>query len=502
MKTFLLTDNETGQKYEVDAVDQNEAEAKLAQSLGVDLEESTADMVGGFLSDLGSSVMEDIRSQRPPTQEEAVGAMRSVGEGLTMGWLGEGEAGIRSMLGDKTFAEELKQRNLEQMAFEKDYPIAATVGEVGGAIMSPINKIPGLGLLSKYEKGGVVARTGAAGVRGGTTGAIYGAGKNEEDRASGALEGAKWGAGFGIGGQLLQDVFKAANRTVQAFVKRADDDLTVGKLKDANDAAWKAVDKNKLLGQDKLQDLFMETSTVAAKLNYLPETMRNVTNLRRLLQSYGQGNKVMTVGQSQSLRQKMWDLYHAPKASPTEKEIIRNAINSLDDKIDAALGAGNSSMRIARQTHQKYKSAELVHEAFKEAAAKGGNTAQQYKNTVESLLRSRDVKRYFSQEQVDALKKFRELTASESAMKKLSSLSGENPLLKMLNIGAAVADPKWMAVWLGSKAAGAGSKASAKKRASDLVKMIGGEKVKGITRTAFPTRTSGAFIEDEGRLMP
>jgi hypothetical protein len=230
--------------------------------------------------------------------------------------------------------------------------------------------------------------------------------------------------------------------------------------------------------------------------------MRNVTNLRRLLASYGQGNKVMSVGQSQSLRQKMWDLYHAPKSSPTEKEIIRNAINSLDDKIDAALGSGNSAMRIARQSHQKYKSAELVHEAFKEAAAKGGNTAQQYKNTVESLLRSRDVKRYFNQDQIRALKSFRDLTTSEKAMNQLSKLSGDNPLLKMLNIGAAVADPKWMAIWLGSRAAGAGSKAGAEKRASDLVKMIGGEKVQGISRTAFPTRTSGAFMEDEDRLMP
>lgn len=504
MATFRITDNETGEKYDVNATDQAEAEAKLSQYLGVDTAEepSTAQQVGDFFGDIGSSFMENIRSQRPPTQEEAVGAMRSVGEGLTMGWSGEGEAGLRSMLGDKTFAEELKQRNLEQMAFEQANPEAALVGEVAGAIMSPVNKIPGLGILGRAEKGGVVARTSAAAARGAGTGAFYGAGKNEEDRASGALEGGAWGAGFGIGGQLLQDVAKASNRTVQAFFKRADDDLTIGKLRDANDAAWKAVDKNKLLGQDKLQDLFMETSNAAARLNYLPETMRNVTNLRRLLASYGQGGKVMTVGQSQSLRQKMWDLYHAPKASPTEKEIIRNAINSLDDKIDAALGSGNSAMRIARQSHQKYKSAELVHEAFKEAAAKGGNTAQQYKNTVESLLRSRDVKRYFNQDQIRALKSFRDLTTSEKAMNQLSKLSGDNPLLKMLNIGAAVADPKWMAIWLGSKAAGAGSKAGAEKRASDLVKMIGGEKVQGITRTAFPTRTSGAFMEDENRLMP
>lgn len=502
MATFRITDNETGKKYDIRANDAAEAEAKLAQHLGVSTEQEEPGMVSGFF--------ENLRGMRPPTQEEAMGAMRSVGEGFALGFGGEAEAGVRSMLpGGGTYEEELAQRNVEQQAYEQANPEAAIAGEVAGAVMSPIGRLRGPAEFEKLaQSGSALVRGGYGAGRGAVTGGIYGAGKSEEDRIEGAKEGAATGALFGFGTQLAADATKALGKTVGAMFKRADSDLHVDKLEQAKNAAWKAVDKKagNIIGSKDGEAIYTKASDRAAEYGYGPDdgkikALRNVlSNKFGVGQPEGAAPKVINLKEAQRLRERMWKLHNS--GDEVEKVVIRGAIDDLDDAIDAALGAGDKSMRIAREAHRQFKNAETLQKAFDRAEMDGGNTATKYRNAIKSLLRNEREMRFFKPEQQQAMQDFLKYSSSESAMKALGSLSGDGSgFMRILQIGSTAMDPRLAALYGAGMVAKKGSEATAKQRASELVKAMS-EGAKSTARTQVPTRAIGALMDDEERLMP
>ena len=115
-----------------------------------------------------------------------------LGQGLTMGWGDEIEAGIRSKFFNEPYETALPRIRSEYGQYAKQYPITQGVSEfVGGAV-------PGVGMM--FVPGMQPAGLMRLGALGAASGAISGAGSaTEGDRASGAGSGAVFGGGLGVG---------------------------------------------------------------------------------------------------------------------------------------------------------------------------------------------------------------------------------------------------------------------------------------------------------------
>ena len=132
-----------------------------------------------------------------------IGLARSaLGQGLGMGWGDEGEAWLRSKLGEGSYDDLVRRIRSEQSAFGERYPITSGVSEfVGGAAPGIAAMfIPGMQPVAGQQ---VARSTGAALARlaatGALTGAVSGAGSADEgDRAAGAAAGTVLGGAFGV----------------------------------------------------------------------------------------------------------------------------------------------------------------------------------------------------------------------------------------------------------------------------------------------------------------
>lgn len=171
----------------------------------------------------------------------------STAEGLTGGLLG---AGLGARQGDEETPESAKARwsnAAEMRRLREEAPIASTVGEVGGMVLSPLNKAGEL-VRAPLAGASVASRIGANVAGGMASGVLFGAGKTLSDAALGdvdlaaeqLLSGAGLGAllggaGGGLGGAIEEGARAVLPRAV-TLAKRAQtalDDI-------ANDATIRA----------------------------------------------------------------------------------------------------------------------------------------------------------------------------------------------------------------------------------------------------------------------
>ena len=136
--------------------------------------------------------LSDLVTGREPVNPYSNTARAILGQGLTMGWGDEIEAGIRSKFFNEPYETALPRIRSEYGQYAKQYPITQGVSEfVGGAA-------PGIGMMMipGMQPAGLM-RLGALGA---ASGAISGAGSATEDnRTSGAGSGALIGGGLGVG---------------------------------------------------------------------------------------------------------------------------------------------------------------------------------------------------------------------------------------------------------------------------------------------------------------
>jgi hypothetical protein len=128
-----------------------------------------------------------------------VNALRTgVGQGMGMGWGDEGEAWLRSKLGDEDYETSLKKIRNELAQYHKDSPFVAGATELVGGIIpgAAAMMIPGMqpAGFAAFRTGagalGKLALTGAA--SGAVSGAISGA-TGHEARRFRVWEGPLWG---------------------------------------------------------------------------------------------------------------------------------------------------------------------------------------------------------------------------------------------------------------------------------------------------------------------
>lgn len=143
---------------------------------------------------------QDAPPQKAADPGVASSAIQGVLNGVTFGAAPRIKAGIRSALGLGDYNQELADAHASMAAAKENHPIASTVGELAGAVVSPISKI------GAAAKGAGLAARIAGGVRQGAIGGgLWGATQSPDlgnigEVAQNAAEGA--GIGGGIGGPL------------------------------------------------------------------------------------------------------------------------------------------------------------------------------------------------------------------------------------------------------------------------------------------------------------
>jgi hypothetical protein len=145
----------------------------------------------------------------------ATGALRSLGQGVLLGFADEAMAGLRSMTGKETYAEAVKDEREKLKAFRKAHPVISTTAEIAGGFVTP-----GVGLVTGAIRPAAttLGRMAQGGMYGSGFGAIAGAGAGDEDRWGGA----KHGAGLGLLiGPAMPLAGQAITRGVDMFADAA-----------------------------------------------------------------------------------------------------------------------------------------------------------------------------------------------------------------------------------------------------------------------------------------
>ena len=159
------------------------------------------------------------------------GMARAVLQGLSFGTADEAEAAFRALMGDQTYAENIKEIRNEIKQFAKENPKTALGLEIAGSLPTAIAGGAGLARL------GVKGALKVAGIEG----AAYGAGSAEGD----ALDRAKSAATTGLtsaalgkaGDAILPDISKAASDLMKKGVNLTPGQALGGRMRMAEEAA-------------------------------------------------------------------------------------------------------------------------------------------------------------------------------------------------------------------------------------------------------------------------
>lgn len=376
-------------------------------------------------------------------------------QGFSANTADEMAGGVGYVMGGPDQAKFMREKARAYDAERKeDRPGMSLLGDLIGAVVSPLTKVFG------------PAKTvGGAAVQGGTMGAAYTAGAGEGgllERAEDAGKGAVAGAVFGGVTKKTVDFGSAAfRRLYQKTAERP----TVEGLRAMKSAAYQAVDASgaKFSQAEMKSVLGKAVADIRANGTYTAETDTQTRAALAVLENAMKRKDGMTISQLDKIRQ---NLYARLGAARNEVS-IGVAIDAVDDLI-ASKAATNDLMLAARVANQKYKKAELLDRAMTKVidqtagTGSGGNILNKYRQAVESIINNEKKAKYFSAEEIDAMRGFVRGTLPENVLRRIGKLSPSgNGLMMALNLGAAALDPSMLA----ATAVAAGSKEAADRMA-------------------------------------
>ena len=264
-----------------------------------------------------------------------------------------------------------------------------------------------------------------------------------------------------------------ANKTLSAMFKRASDRPSVQTLKDAKSAAYKAVDQSGIrLPASAVDDIASRANAAATSRGYVPDVDRQTFASLKILEN--QSGKQLTIGELDNIRQGLSKRYSTAK----DEVAILDMIDIIDDAIQSAPDGGEL-MSAARIANSRFKKSELLERAFTKAidqtegAGTGGNTVNKFKQAVSNIINNEHQAKFFSNEEIDFMRKFVRGDISEKTMRLIGKMSpNSSGLMMALNVGAAVTNPAMMgASVVGALAKGA-AEASVKSGAEAIQKML------------------------------
>jgi hypothetical protein len=285
-----------------------------------------------------------------------------------------------------------------------------------------------------------------------------------------------------------------ANKTINAFFKRASDRPSLDTLRDAKNAAYSAVDASGLKAPlTTADDMFTRSQAAAAAANYVPDVDKQTMAALEMMQN--QIGKELTIGELDKLRQGLSRRY---KAAPNEVAIL-DMIDTVDDAIRSLPGGGDL-MDAARIANGRYKKAELFENAFKKAedqvasTGSGGNVLNKFRQAVTSIINNPKQNRFFSTEELDFMTKFVRGDLPENTLRLIGKLSPSgNGLMMALNVGAIATNPLMAIVTAGSQAA---------KTSADMMAKGGADAIQTMVATGRVPVAKPSSIPQMSRLLP
>ena len=124
------------------------------------------------------------------------GIVSNLLNGISFGTGNEIAAGLESATGGRPYTQGRDERTDRRMAYNDAHPIMGKLAELGGAATT--GGVTGAKFLKGAEKLPGLARAATTGLLGAAEGAVYGAGENEADRATGARQGGILGGLLGV----------------------------------------------------------------------------------------------------------------------------------------------------------------------------------------------------------------------------------------------------------------------------------------------------------------
>lgn len=335
------------------------------------------------------------------------------------------------MSGNGTDAERVKTAAADERSGG-----AGDLAEVAGAVAVPLAAakrgvtLVGEGAMAIPGFKGLLARTGLMGVEGGGYGAATAAG-NDQD----VIEGAKWGAILGAGGQLAGEGIGATVNALKAPASKSIDDL-----RSAKSAAY---DRTKQLGIRYSPESFeqMATDALKAASEMSASSMRHpqTADMFRRIGQLVEGKASPTLTDMDQLRQVVWrDL--ANSTDGAEREFGRMIIDKIDDMIDTAAPIGGNgdeaaaAIKEARELNRRYKNAERFDEAMTKAQRRadstdsGGNLENAQRQNVRQILDNPRKAKFLNAEEKASMEQMVSGTKAQNATrwigKKLHSIPG------------------------------------------------------------------------------
>tara|TARA_R110002096_G_scaffold25544_1_gene79622 strand:+ start:1826 stop:3448 length:1623 start_codon:yes stop_codon:yes gene_type:complete len=393
------------------------------------------------------------------------GVVRGATKGFSFGAAKPINAGIyaagQKLTGDERpmgeiFDDELAQEQAQMDEFAEENAGLAMGAEIGGALLSPINKALGLIKLGK----GAIATTGtmaAQGAVGGTGYVFLDTNGSVVDRLDAATSVAVPSAMFGVvGGKVMAvstDVFKSVYaKSVAALAKRrgnAPEVSTTQVLKDAKNAAYELVKKSNIRFNGPLVnkakyafvDKVQQSKNYSADSTIQKDTFKLIAGLSE--DAKKRGVELIELDRTQ---QSLWKKYKAAKVKGdgNDQSIVLDAINMIDDLIQAHPNT-SEAMSVARATNRQFRKAEtidrIVAKIKLDESFKGQSNVDQMKAALVKIINSpRDSKHYDAVE-IDRFKEFiaDSGTHSQKFLASLGKMAPTNALNQIFAVATASA---------------------------------------------------------------
>lgn len=349
-------------------------------------------------------------------------ALNTAGESMTLGVVGdEAAAAADSLVGRGNYNDRLQKYRSDESQFRRENPKTALAAEVAPAL------IPGIGAAGAIGKAPTIGKAAArAAGLGGASGAVYGfsegeggAGERAKNAASTAAFGALFGGAAGGGFAALA----RAPRGVQALFRKSEERPTVGVLRGLKNEAYRAVDRSgEVFTGDDTTKLYDKVRSIFDDSNYVED----VDNASRAVLNILERNsgKELTLGKLDKVRQGLWKRYNSAQDQPH----ILDAIHAVDEMIDSKAGT-SELMDVARAANAKYSKAKLLDAAFQKAddqvasTGSGGNTFNKYRQVVTSIINDPKKARFFTEEEIAAMREFVHGTPSEGVLRLVGKMS-------------------------------------------------------------------------------
>ena len=241
-------------------------------------------------------------------------------------------------------------------------------------------------------------------------------------------------------GMFAPLALNTANQTVNAMFRRAGERPSLETLRDAKNAAYAAVDASGVkVPVAIVDDISSRARAAAASRNYVPDVDNQTRAAIATLDNLS--GSPLTIGQLDNVRQRLSKRY---SAAPDEVAIL-DIIDVIDDTV-ASLPGGDELLMAARQANSHYKKAELLDQAFQRAAdqtsgsGSGGNTVNKFRQAVTSIINNRNQKKFFSQDEIDVMRRFVNGNVPENVLRRIGKLSpsGNGLMLGLQAVGGFV----------------------------------------------------------------